>query len=256
MIVRPPTPAPNPYTVTPSRPANANPISVEPSRNGQTAAALLLAQEGPGAMEMDLTNEEEMVLSGGKALLRHRLLTAIRRGMIDSLQSFKAHVRVIETGKRVSKVAKLTASKDKAERIAETLAKERSTTPQILGGLIDEKVANANQSKSKPKEDEMETLRRKVQSLEAKANSRGDNKPAKNARGGSARSSGRGRGGGRGTGRAPARKSTPSTPNANAGRGTGGRRNATANDSQKKKGGRSNGRSAGRGRGSSTKKRN
>ena len=59
-------------------------------------------------------------------------------------------------------MAKLTASKDKAERIAKTLAKERSTTPQILRGLIDDKIAKANQSKSKPKEDEMETLQRKV----------------------------------------------------------------------------------------------
>ena len=135
--------------------------------------------------------------------------------MINSLQSFKAQVRVIETGKRVSKVVKLTASSDKAERIAETLAKERSTTPQILGGLIDDKVAKANQSKSKPKGDEMETLQRKVQSLEAQATSRSNNRPAKNARGGSTCSSGRGRGSGIGTGRAPARKSTP---NANAGR--------------------------------------
>ena len=96
---------------------------------------------------MDSTSEEDMVVSEGETLLCHRLLVAIKRGMIDSLQSFKAHVRVIDKGKRVTKVAKLTASKDKAERIAETLAKERSNTPQMFGGLIDDKVAKANQSK-------------------------------------------------------------------------------------------------------------
>ena len=90
MVVRAPTP--NPYTATPSRPSNANPVLVEPSQNGQTTAALLLAQEEPGAMEMDSTSEEDMVVSGGETLLCHRLLVAIRRGMIDSLQSFKAHV--------------------------------------------------------------------------------------------------------------------------------------------------------------------
>ena len=69
-------------------------------------------------MEMDSTNKEDMVVSGGKALFCHKLHVAIQRDMIDSLQSFKAYVRVIETGNRVTKVAKLTASKDKAERIA------------------------------------------------------------------------------------------------------------------------------------------
>jgi hypothetical protein len=82
--------------------------------------------------------------------------------MLDSLQCFKAHVQVTETGKRVVKVAKLTAPKEKAKTIAEILAKERSTTPQILGGLIDDKVAKANQSKSKPKKDELESLQKKI----------------------------------------------------------------------------------------------
>ena len=63
---------------------------------------------------MNSSSKEDMVVSGRKALLRHIHLVIIRRAMIDSLQSFKAHVRVIETGKRVIKVAKLTASKYKA----------------------------------------------------------------------------------------------------------------------------------------------
>ena len=66
-------------------------------------------------METDSSSKEDMVVSGGKAFLRHRHRVAIRRGMIDSLQSFKAHGWVIETGKRVIKVAKLTISKDKAK---------------------------------------------------------------------------------------------------------------------------------------------
>ena len=101
MVVQSPTP--NPYTVTPSRPLNTNLVLVEPSQSGQTTAALLLAQEGPRAMERDSSREEDMVVSGGKVLLYHKLLVAIRRNMIDSLQSFKTHVWVIETGKRIVK---------------------------------------------------------------------------------------------------------------------------------------------------------
>jgi hypothetical protein len=129
---------------------------------------------------MDATNEEEMVVSGRKALLRHKLHTAIRKGVINPLQAFKDQVRIIKTGKRVIKATKSTTTKDKAERTAETLAKERATTPQILGGLIDEKVAKSSQSKASSVEEELETLCRKAQSLEAKATSKNTkNKPNK-----------------------------------------------------------------------------
>jgi hypothetical protein len=74
-------PTPNPYIVT-----------LELSQNGQMAAALLLAQEGPRAMEMDSTNKEERVVSGGKALFCQKLYVAIQRGMIDSLQPSKTQV--------------------------------------------------------------------------------------------------------------------------------------------------------------------
>ena len=85
-----------------------------------------------------------MLVSGGKALICHKLHVIILRGVIDTLQAFTDQVGVIETGKGVTKAAMSTIYKEKAKRVAETLAKERSGICQILGGLIDNKGAKAN----------------------------------------------------------------------------------------------------------------
>jgi hypothetical protein len=124
-------PEPNSYTrILSIKPTQGNnPVTGATPRNGQTAAALLLSQKVPRAMEMDATNKEEMVVSGGKVLLHHTLHTTIRRRTINPLQALKDQVRIMETGKRVIKATKSTAAKDKVERIAETLAKEQATTP-------------------------------------------------------------------------------------------------------------------------------
>ena len=58
------------------------------------------------------------------------------KGILHPIDVFRRQIVAVETNKRIKKATRSTLDKDKAERIASILARERSVTPVLLDGLI------------------------------------------------------------------------------------------------------------------------
>ena len=80
-----------------------------------SSSRLLDYQEEDAFME-----DQKNALEGGKALLRHQLSAAAVKGILIPIGVSRRQITLVETNKRIKKVKKLTADKDKAERIAAT----------------------------------------------------------------------------------------------------------------------------------------
>ena len=276
----------NPYARRPNPPNPPNPPSAgaaDAARASFRSAADLLAEE-ERAMEIE---EEAMVLSGGRAILRHKVGEAIRELVIAPLNAHRTQVQANERAKRVAKATKETVATDKADRITAVLAKERSVTRVVLDGLITEKATEVVQIERKKNPDETEVMRRKMQSMQAQLdnNQKLITELSKNVKGSGAGKAGRGNGSHRSAGgRAaaqnkshrnqgtPTNRGTPAgrgipggrggragrgTPSGRGGRGgaTGGRSSASTSGSSGRRGGRSPANANGRRRGPPTSSR-
>ena len=111
--------------------------------------------------------DETMVVSGGRAILRHKVIKSVRSLIIAPLDTYRAQVQANERAKWVAKATKETVATDKADRITAIPAKERSVTHLVLDGLISQKATKVIQTERKKDPDETEALRRKMQSKQA-----------------------------------------------------------------------------------------
>ena len=109
-------------------------------------ATIIQAPLDPDTVMEDASEEEEVAISGGQALLCHHLRLALVKIIQSLIENFICQVVVVETLKRVPKENKSTEVTDKTKRIAEVLAKEILVTPKVLGGLIEEKNTRIFQS--------------------------------------------------------------------------------------------------------------
>ena len=148
--MQPMPPCPADPTRTPQGhqlPRKQNPVTQSGGLpNGSTVATIIQAPMGHDTVMEDASEEEEVAISGGQALLCHHLRLALVKIIQSLIENFICQVVVVETLKRVPKENKSTEVTDKTKRIAEVLAKEILVTPKVLGGLIEEKNTRIFQS--------------------------------------------------------------------------------------------------------------
>ena len=215
----------NPYAASTTRRPNAS--TTNSARAAYRTARELLAEEEQAMQIAD----EAMVIEGGRSILRHSARNIVRNVIIASIETFLSRVSEVERKKRVNKVAKQSASINKAERIAAVLAKEHKAERVVLNGLINEQATAAFQAVRKNDPDSTEALRRQMQSMQAQLenNKKTIANLSKNVMGGSATKPPRGNGNHRGAGgRAAAPNATSQSHQSLAGRGAAGSRRASA----------------------------
>ena len=185
-------------------------------------------------MDMDIEGESdddvELVVSGGRAVLRHQVRNALKLGIKIPIETFRSQLSSIEKRKRIRQTVKAGTLRDKANLIAEKLAKERAAEQRVLDGLIDDRTTKKCNALNSKREEDGATAK-KLQSLEAKlANAEKKiNKMQKNSKGGD-NSSKQGKPASSSAKKnhvaAGRSKSTPQGRGGGRGRGTGGRSNA------------------------------
>ena len=124
---------PNPYVTPRSGPTTQlqSGAPTTQNTNGMPASCILEFQDEDAIMQ-----DQAIAVEGGKACLRHHLTAVAVKGILHPIDVFRRQIVAVETNKRIKKATRSTLDKDKAERIASILARERSVTPVLLDGLI------------------------------------------------------------------------------------------------------------------------